>query len=106
MTATVLSGSSIFGVRALFWDLNVVADVPDRGDFAWLCDVFIDEGHRGKGLGKWLLETVHGHTELQGLRRWILGTRDAHELYKQIGYTPIAKPEIFMERYDPEVYER
>lgn len=79
--------------------------VTDYATFAWLGDVFIDEAHRGKGLGKRLMETVHGHPGLQGLRRWILATSDAHGLYKKFGYTSPARPEIYMERHDPGVYE-
>ncbi|MCB0584215.1 MAG: GNAT family N-acetyltransferase [Phaeodactylibacter sp.] len=80
--------------------------VTDYATFAWLGDVFIDVDHRGKGLGKWLMETVHLHPDLQGLRRWILATGNAHGLYEQFGYTPLAKPGIYMERYDPEIYTK
>ena len=56
------------------------------------------------GLGKWLIECAVSHPELQGLRRWLLGTRDAHGLYHQFGFTPLKRPEIFMEIHDPAVY--
>src|SRR5438046_376999 len=57
--------------------------ISDKATFAWLADVFILPEHRGKGLSKWLIETIHAHPEMQGLRRWLLGTKDAHGLYKQ-----------------------
>lgn len=57
-----------------------------RTTFAYLADVFIDSRFRGNGLGHWLMVAVHGHPELQGLRRWTLKTRDAHRLYEQFGY--------------------
>lgn len=72
--------------------------VTDFATFAWLCDVFIDEAHRGQGLGVWLMETVVGHPELQCLRLWMLGTRDAHELYEKIGFTPLSVPERWMQK--------
>ena len=72
--------------------------VTDFATFAWLCDVFIDEAHRGHGLGVWLMETVVGHPELQCLRLWMLGTRDAHGLYEKIGFTPLSVPERWMQK--------
>jgi len=72
--------------------------VTDFATFAWLCDVFVDEAHRGQGLGVWLMETVVGHPELQCLRLWMLGTRDAHELYEKIGFTPLSVPERWMQK--------
>ena len=57
--------------------------ITDKATFAYLCDVFILAEHRGKGLSKWLLSAMHTHPDMQGLRRWVLGTRDAHELYAQ-----------------------
>jgi GNAT superfamily N-acetyltransferase len=78
--------------------------VSDRATFAYLGDVFVLPEFRGRGLAKWLLTCVLGHPELQGLRRWMLGTRDAHGLYLEVGFTPLKKPDIFMERHDPNVY--
>lgn len=63
--------------------------VTDRATFAWLCDVFVLEPHRGKGLGRWLIETVLEHPDLQGLRNVLLATRDAHELYSSFGFEPV-----------------
>jgi GNAT superfamily N-acetyltransferase len=62
--------------------------VTDCATFAWLADVFVLDGHRHAGLGKWLVETVLSHPDLEGLRRWILGTADAHGLYERFGFEP------------------
>jgi GNAT superfamily N-acetyltransferase len=80
--------------------------VTDRATFAYLADVFVVPGERGCGLGKWLMSVIVEHPDLQGLRRWLLGTRDAHGLYGQFGFTPLRAPERFMERHDPDVYAR
>jgi GNAT superfamily N-acetyltransferase len=78
--------------------------ISDRATIAYLGDVFVLPEYRGKGLGKWLIECVVSHPELQGLRRWILATRDAHGLYEKFGFTPLKRPEIFMELHNPNVY--
>jgi len=78
--------------------------VSDRATFAYLMDVFVLPEFRERGLAKWLLTCVLGHPELQGLRRWMLGTRDAHGLYSKLGFTPLKRPDTFMERHDPNVY--
>ena len=74
--------------------------VSDLATFAYLGDVFISEDYRGQSLGKWLMETITNHPDLQGLRRWSLATRDAHGLYAQYGFTPLSKPDIWMERFE------
>jgi len=71
--------------------------VTDRATFAWLCDVIVDERHRGNGLSVGMLERLFAHPELQTLRRWMLGTRDAHKLYERFGFVQIS-PERWMER--------
>jgi GNAT superfamily N-acetyltransferase len=73
--------------------------VTDLATFAWLCDVFIDEAHRGQGLGAWLMQTVVDHPELRCMRLWVLGTRDAHGLYEKIGFTPLSVPEKWMQKF-------
>ncbi len=78
----------------------------DHATFAYLADVFVLPSHRGRGLSKLLMETIVAHPELQGLRRWVLVTRDAHGLYARYGFTPLAKVDGYMERWDPEVYQR
>lgn len=71
--------------------------VTDRATFAWLCDVFIAADHRGRGLGHWLVESVLAHPDLQGLRRILLATADAHGVYRSVGFTELADPGRFME---------
>ena len=78
--------------------------VSDYATFANLVDVFVLSDHRGNGYGKKILEAVLSHSELQGLRRFTLATADAHGLYQQYGFTELAKPQVFMEKYDPNVY--
>jgi GNAT superfamily N-acetyltransferase len=70
--------------------------VTDYATFAWLADVYIEEAHRGHGLGKRLVAEVLEHPELQGLRRWMLGTADAHELYRRFGFDGLKRIERFM----------
>ena len=79
--------------------------VTDRATFVWVCDVWIDAEARGRGLGKRLMAYLTGHPELQGLRRWSLATRDAHELYRQYGFEE-ADPVRGMQKLDPEIYRR
>jgi len=71
--------------------------VTDRATTAYLLDVFVLEPYRGRGLGKWLIGCVMGHPELQGLRRWMLASRDAGDLYSSFGFRPLAHPERFLE---------
>ena len=80
--------------------------ISDQATIAYLGDVFVLPEYRGKGLAKWLIECVVSHPELQGLRRWILATRDAHGLYEKFGFTPLKRPEFFMELHNPNVYGR
>ena len=80
--------------------------VTDEATFAYLADVFIIEDHRGKGLSKWLMETILSYPGLQGLRRMLLATRDAHGLYTQFGFTPLTNPERWMQIHNPDVYKR
>lgn len=75
--------------------------VTDYATFAYVADVYVEEGHQGRGLGKWLVQALQEHPRLQGLRRWSLATLDAHGLYAQFGWQPMAHPERWMERYDP-----
>jgi GNAT superfamily N-acetyltransferase len=77
--------------------------ISDRATFAYLCDVFVLEEYRGQGISKQLMQYITDHPELQGLRRCMLGTRDAHSLYEQFGFTALANPQRFMEnaKHDP-----
>ena len=79
--------------------------ISDFATVAYLGDVFVLESHRGQGLAKWMMECIMQHPALQGLRRWILLTRDAHGLYKQFEFTPLKSAERYMELHRPDVYE-
>ncbi|HVT36074.1 MAG TPA: GNAT family N-acetyltransferase, partial [Nevskiaceae bacterium] len=79
--------------------------ITDRATFAYLADVYIDTAHRGRGLSKQLVAAVMAHAEVQGLRRWLLATADAHGLYRQFGWSGLSKPERIMERVFPDIYK-
>jgi len=78
--------------------------VTDHATFAYLADVFVLPGERGRGLGRWLVQVVLDHPDLQGLRRWLLGSRDAQGLYRKLGFDQPAPPFAFLERLDQQVY--
>lgn len=80
--------------------------VTDKATFAWLCDVIVLPGKQGKGLGRALVQTFQRHPELQGLRRWLLGTKDAHGVYAPLGFTPLSAPDRVMEIRNPTPYGR
>lgn len=80
--------------------------VTDRATFGWVCDVFVDDAHRGAGLGKVLMAYLRAHPDLQGFRRLHLATRDAHGLYRQFGFTELTNVENWMEIRDRDVYRR
>ncbi len=79
--------------------------ITDKATFAYLADVFILDAHRGKGVSKWLMEHIVRHPDLQGLRRMMLATRDAHGLYAQYGFEPISNPEVLMQVWRPDIYQ-
>ncbi len=78
--------------------------VTDHATFAYLCDVYVLEEHRGRGLGKYLMSTVMSHPALRAARRTMLGTRDAHGLYRQFGFSDAAGTQILMEIVRPDMY--
>jgi GNAT superfamily N-acetyltransferase len=80
--------------------------VSDLTIFAYLCDVYVLEEHRGRGLASWMLGAIAAHPDLQGLRRFILATRDAHKLYEKHGFTPVRRPESLMEILKRPAYAR
>ena len=80
--------------------------ITDKATFAYLADVYILEAHRRKGLSKYLLQHIVQHPQLQGLRRTVLATRDAHSLYEQFAFKPLANPQTFMEIWQPKVYDK
>ncbi|MEL6384947.1 MAG: GNAT family N-acetyltransferase [Cyanobacteria bacterium J06626_18] len=101
-----LDSSLCFGVFRGKEQVGFGRVITDRATFAYLSDVFILASYRGQGLGKWLVECMMEHSELQGLRRWMLATADAHQLYQQYGFGPLGKPDMLMEKLDPNVYQR
>ena len=80
--------------------VGVARVVTDRATFAWVCDVYVDDAHRGRGLARWMVGAARTHPELRGLRRWLLATRDAHGVYDALGFGPLSAPERWMERVD------
>lgn len=106
VVARSIAGSIPF---SLFHGINQVGFarvITDRATYAYVGDVYVLESHRGKGLGRWLMETVMAHPELQGLRRWGLVTRDAHRLYEPLGFRALASPKRHMEITKPDLYRR
>lgn len=99
-----LANSLCFGIYEDEKQIGFARVITDCATFAYLADVFILEEYRGRGLAKWLMSCILAHPELQGLRRWLLATRDAHALYAQYGFRALAKPESFMELHNPDVY--
>jgi len=100
-----IAGSLCFGIFNNDKQVGFARMVTDEATFAYLADVFIDEYHRGQGLSKWLLKVIMAHPGLQGLRRILLATRDAHGLYTQFGFTPLTNPDRWMQRHNPDVYK-
>lgn len=98
------AGSVCFGLYEARRQVGFARVVSDRATFAWLADVFVLPEHRGRGLSKWLVACVLEHPELQGLRRWMLATRDAHGLYECFGFTALGDPGKFMEIARPGLY--
>ena len=94
-----------FGVYAGAEQVGFARVISDRASYAYLADVYIEERFRGRGLSKLLMRAVMAHPELQGLRRWILGTRDAHGLYRQFGFSELQRPERWMEKAEPSLYK-
>ena len=101
-----VSGSLCFAVLEGEKQVGFARMVTDEATFAYLADVFIIEEYRGKGLSKWLIETILAHPGMHGLRRMMLATRDAHGLYSQFGFTPLNYPERWMQIHNPDVYKR
>lgn len=79
--------------------------ITDKTTFAYLADVFVLPEHRGQGLAARMVKGLQDHKELQGLRRWFLVTADAHAVYRKLGFTEIATPEVFMEINNPDIYK-
>jgi N-acetylglutamate synthase-like GNAT family acetyltransferase len=98
--------SICFSVIYLNHQVGFARVITDKATFAYLADVFIDENFRGRGLSKWLMEVITNHPDLQGLRRFMLATRDAHGLYSQFGFTPLTNTDRWMQIHSPDVYKQ
>jgi len=100
-----LANSIVFGIYHDETQVGFARVVSDRASFAWVADVYISPDQRGHGLGKWLMECIKAHPDLQGLRRWLLATRDAHGLYEQFGFITSTSGRL-MEIVDLDIYTR
>lgn len=99
-----IEGSLCFSVFEGEKQIGFARVVSDQATFAYLADVFILEDYRGRGLSKWLMQAILEHPDLQGLRRFMLATRDAHELYRQFGFARIEDCSRLMQCHNPDVY--
>jgi GNAT superfamily N-acetyltransferase len=102
--ARAVANSLCFGLFAGERQIGFARVVTDRATFGYLCDVFVDAAHRGAGLGKWMVQCVLSHPDLQGLRRLSLMTRDAHPLYEPFGFRPLADPTRYLEIHRKDAY--
>lgn len=103
--AQSIQNSLCFGVYDAGKQIGFARIISDYTTIAYLGDVYIHEAYRGKGLSKWLMETIMKHPNLQGLRRWILLTGDAHELYRKFGWSEISDASKWMEIHNKNCYE-
>ena len=99
-----LANSLCFGLYRDGAQVGFARLVTDHATFAYLADVFVIAEARGAGLGQWLIETILHDTRLQGLRLWLLVTRDAASLYRRCGFTDLSEGRIYLQRFDPDVY--
>lgn len=102
--ARALANSLCFGVFDGGAQVGFARVVTDQATFAYLADVYLLESHRGRGLARRLVQAVLADPRLQGLRRWLLVTRDAHPLYRPFGFEPVAHPDRIMEIHRPDAY--
>ena len=102
---TSIDNSLCFGIYRDGKQVGFARAISDFATFAWLADVFIVDAQRGRGLSKQLVEAVLAHPRLQGLRRFMLATLDAHGLYEQFEFKPVKDVERFMEIYRPNTYK-
>lgn len=98
LVARSIDNSFPFGIYKGDEQVGFARVVTDFATFAWLADVFVSDDYRGQGLGVWLIEVITSHPRLQNFRRWILATRDAHELYRRFGFNELDEPSRWMEK--------
>ena len=104
--AKAVESSLCFGLYDGSRQIGLARVISDKATFAYLCDVYVLEEYRGKGLGKWLMEAVCSHPDLQNLRRFVLLTRDAHGLYEKFGFSAVKDARRYMEIARPDLYKR
>jgi N-acetylglutamate synthase-like GNAT family acetyltransferase len=97
VVSRALANSLCLGAYKTSEQVGFLRVVNDRATFAYLADVIVNEQHRGQGIAKRMLEAMQSHPDLQGLRRFLLSTRDAHGLYARFGFAPVGAPERLME---------
>ncbi|MBP6828658.1 MAG: GNAT family N-acetyltransferase [Saprospiraceae bacterium] len=102
---TSVQNALCFGIYENGRQAGFARVITDRATFGYIGDVFILDAYRGRGLSKWLMQCILEHPELQGFRRWLLATADAHGLYAQSGFHSLAKPDRWMELHNPNVYQ-
>lgn len=100
-----IENSLCFGVYEGHAQIGFARVITDQATFAYLADVFVLPAYRGRGISKQLIATISGWPTLQGLRRWVLATRDAHELYARFGFTALDQPDLFMQRKRENAYQ-
>lgn len=101
-----IRNSLCFGLYCRTEQVGFARVITDKATFAYLADVFVLQSHRGKGLSKWLMQVIKEHEDLQGLRRFMLVTQDAHGLYRQFGFGELANPSRVMEITRPDIYRQ
>jgi GNAT superfamily N-acetyltransferase len=99
-----LGGSVAVGIYHGTHQVGFGRVITDAATFAYVADVFVLESHRGRGLARWMMDFILATPELQGLRRWLLVTRDAQALYRSVGFSPLNRPEGFMEITRRDIY--
>ena len=105
IVARSVAGSITFGLYCRGEQIGFARIISDRATFAYVADVFVLEPHRGRGLARWMMEFILSTPELQGLRRWLLVTREAHAVYRSVGFAPVARPEGYMEISQHDFYK-
>jgi len=101
-----IDNSLCFGLYENGRQIGFARVITDYATFGYLSDVFVLESHRARGLATWLMRVVLGHPDLRGLRRWVLVTRDAQELYRKLGFRDLEDPSRYMEIVDRDAYAR
>lgn len=100
-TERAYANSLVFGLYDGSRQIGMARVASDLSVFAYLMDVFVHEDYRGQGVGAWLLETVFTYPDLKTVRRWMLATDDAHELYARFGFKLLSEPGKWMDWIRP-----